>query len=225
MTFDAKAEFLKAWDAKVTENLERSPSYKVEDFVVTGRAPAPYGRRNLDWWRDKGPGLVESYVEWRKQTRWDLWELPDEGKPAIEWKFAITLPGDLPVIGFVDRIFVTPVGEIVVVDIKTGSRMPEVPEQLGLYATAVELIYGKQYRPSWGFFWDANKGTHSAPLNLDMYDASYLGNAYQDVVRGISAGSFPAKPANRCVDWCSVSQFCAAVGGAKAAGVDPLLSA
>ena len=218
---DTKALFREHWDAEVQKRLDESPSYALGDFTVTGRAPAPYGRRTLDWWQDKGHEMVDRYVEWRKETRWDIWE-PEPGVPAIELEINFSLPGDIPVKTFIDRLFVTKVGELVLLDIKTG-RTPETPEQLGLYACAVDALYG--VRPAWGFWWDASKGTHSAPLSLDRYTPRYLAAVYEDAIRGINAGCFPAKPANNCKDWCSVSRFCAAVGGRDAASVDPLLSA
>ena len=43
------------------------------------------------------------------------------------------------------------------------------------------------------------------------------------VVAAINAGSFPARPANNCGNWCSVRDYCAIVGGSKAGKHDPLL--
>lgn len=222
---DTKALFDAAWADELAESREKSPSYEVGDYSVTGRAAAKYGgKKNADWWADNGPLLVDSWLEWRKKTRWDLWETP-EGKPAIELEFNILLPGDIPVKMLLDRVFVTPVGEIVVVDIKTGSRMPETPEQLGLYATGMELTYGKHLRPTWGFWWNALKGEHSQPFNLDMYTPSFFAEMYRGAVAGINAGCFLPEPKNGCSSWCGVRDYCHATGGSKAAGIDPLLSA
>jgi len=46
-----------------------------------------------DAFMENGPLLVDNWVEWRKRTRWGLWETP-EGNPAIELELRITLPGD-----------------------------------------------------------------------------------------------------------------------------------
>lgn len=221
---DTQALFLEHWDARVQENLERSPGYKLEDYTVTGRAPAPYGKRTLAWWREQGHVMVDNWVKWRLDNpAFVSWETPD-AEPAIELELRFTLPGDIPVLAFVDNLFVnTNTGEIVVIDKKTG-RAHETPEQLGLYATGIELVYGKQYRPTWGYWWSASTGKHSDPMHLDMFTPEYLANVYADVVRGINSGCFPAKPQNSCSNWCSVQRFCAATGGVDAAGVDPLLS-
>lgn len=223
MTLDTRALFRDAWDAEIEKRRTDSPSYAIEDYVVTGRAPAPYGKRNLQWWQDNGHTLVDNWLAWRRKTRWDIWETPD-GHRAIELELNVNLDVVGLVKMFIDRIFVTPTGEIVVVDIKTG-RTPETAEQLGLYSTGVELTWGPAYRPTWGFFWDAHKGEHGTPQLLDRYTPEFFRNAYTEAAAGINAGCFMAKPANNCKDWCSMARYCHAVGGPDAAGVDPLASA
>lgn len=218
---DTKALFAEAWAEEVANRKAQSPSFDVADYTVTGRAAAKYGgKRNLEWWMDNGPGLVDAWVEWRKRTRWALWETP-EGSPGIELQLNINLPGDIPVKMFLDRVFVTSTGEIVVVDIKTG-RTPETPEQLGLYATGIELTWGSACRPAWGYWWDANKGEHSKPMDLSKYTPAFFQQMYLGAISGINAGCFLPSPANNCGNWCGVAEFCHSVGGAKARGVDSL---
>lgn len=224
MTLDTKALFRDAWNAEIEKRRADSPSYAIEDYVVTGRAPAPYGKRNLQWWQDNGHTLVDNWLAWRRKTRWDIWETPD-GHHAIELELNVNLDVVGRVKLVIDRVFVGPTGELLLVDLKSGARMPETPEQLGLYATGIELHYGSAYRPSWGFWWDAAKGEHSSPMDLTKYTPTYFRNAYEEAARGINAGCFMAKPANGCSAWCSVSRYCHAVGGPDAAGVDPLASA
>lgn len=216
--------FDKSWAFNLEERLERSPSFTEEQFTITGKAAAAYGgKRNRDWWFDHGPKMIDNWVNWRKEHGWILWETPD-GEPAIELELNIILPGDIPVKMVIDRIFVLPSGLLAPVDLKTGSRMPEFPEQLGLYATGMELAYGPEFRPQWGFYWDAQKGTHGQPQPLDMYTPQYLSALYSEAIAGINAGSFLAKPANSCQNWCGQSRHCAAVGGAEAHIYDPALN-
>lgn len=116
--FDFIASFQKHWDLQVEDRRERSPSIPVEDYVATGRAPAAYGgKRNTAWWLDHGPGMVEAWANWRKASGFSLWTTP-EGRPAIEVRLTYMLPGDTPILMFIDRIMVTPAGQLVVVDIK-----------------------------------------------------------------------------------------------------------
>lgn len=208
-----KKLFQACWDAEIEKRKEQSPSYEVGDYTVTGKASAKYGgKRNLEWWMDNGPLMVQRWIDWRAETGWSIWKTP-EGRAAIELEINIVLPGDTPILMFIDRIMVTNAGQLVPVDIKTGARTPDYPEQLGLYAEGVAQTWGAHMRPDFGYWWDANKGTHSNPLPLAMYTAEYLGGLYDQAVAGINAGSFLARPQNSCANWCGVSKFCAAVGG------------
>jgi hypothetical protein len=209
---DSKVIFKDAWDECVKDSIERSPNYKLEDYTPTGRAPAPYGKRTLDWWNDKGHEFVDRYVAWRDATRWDLWEY-EPGKPAIELEINFSLPGDLRVKTFIDRVFVTTAGTPVITDIKTG-RTPETPAQLGLYRCAI----GAQYDVwiDWGCWWDASKGVHSGWLDLSAYTPERLAAEYAADVRAINIGYFPPRPANNCGSWCGVASHCPAVGGQEA---------
>ena len=216
--------FKLAWEAHTSERQFYSPSFTPDQYIVTGKASAQYGgKRNGAWWLDNGPVMVEKYRTWRQETGWDLWETEPGVAPAIELELNFRLPGDIPIKAFIDRVFVLPTGELAVVDIKTGSRMPEWPEQLGLYATGLEIQYG--IRPTYGYYWDAHKGTHGLPLTLDMYTADYLAALYQDAIRGINSNSFIPKPANACHNWCGQARNCAAVNGEDAHKNDPLLIA
>lgn len=225
LTRNTKALFAACWDEEIAKNVEQSPSFDPKDYTVTGRATAEYGgKRNIDWWADHGHEMVDRWIAWREANQWAIWEVEGHSTsprvPAIELAASFSLPGDIFVKAYIDRVMVTPVGELVVVDIKTG-RTPETAEQLGLYACAIEALWG--VRPTWGFFWDAQKGEHSQPYNLDMYTPDYMAGVFEEAVLGINAGSFMAKPANGCKNWCGVASACAAVGGAEAYLHDPIL--
>jgi RecB family exonuclease len=215
--------FEEGWAEALADRQERSPSFYKSEYIATGRATAEYGgKRTEQWWLDHGPAMVQAWIDWREREGWAIWETPT-GLPAIELELNVVLPGDIPVKMFIDRVMVTKAGQLVVVDLKTGARMPETPDQLGLYAVGIELTFGAAYRPAWGYFWHPEKA-HGQPLGLDRYTAHYFSNLYNEAIKGINAGSFPPKPANACANWCGVSRFCAATGGSQAEGVDPLLS-
>jgi hypothetical protein len=209
--------FLEGWRQALEKNKEYSPSYTVDQYTLTGRASAAYGgKRNIDWWMDNGPVMVQSWIDWRLQHQdWHIWEDPD-GVPGIELEFLVTLPNGIAVKGFIDRAMVTPAGQLAPLDIKTG-RTPETAEQLGLYATFLELTHGQMFRPDWGYWWDAQKGSHSTPMALSDYTVEYFEERYSSAIAGMNAGCFLAKPANNCRNWCGVAQFCPAVGGSLSA--------
>lgn len=216
---DTKELFAHTWREAVKDQLDRSPSYKLDDFIATGRAGVEYGgKRNAQWWLDHGPEMVDRWVAWRQETGWEIWEY-EPHQPAIEMELRFDLPNGIPVLAFIDRVFVLPTGELAVHDIKTG-RIPETGEQLGLYATGLEIL--GYPRPKWGYFWDAQKGTHGDPIDLDMFTPGFFAELFGGAVAGINAGSFLPKAQNACRNWCGVAQFCALVGGEKAASHDTL---
>jgi hypothetical protein len=218
VTFDATAIFQAGWDQALAERKRHSPSFKPEDYTATGRASAAYGgKQNLAWWADNGPGMVQSYADWRLATRWEIPEI--DGQPAVELKLEFNLPGvETPIKGYIDRVFVMPTGELAIVDIKTG-RTPEVAEQLGLYAVGLKIQYG--YEAPWGYFWQPSKGT-IGPIDLTPWTAERFSIMFTNSVNAINAGYFNPSPANNCRSWCGVSRYCAVVGGEKAKGNDPL---
>jgi RecB family exonuclease len=221
---DTKRLFAQAWADEIQNRRNQSPSFKVEDYVATGKASKEFGgKRGQDWWLANGHTMVDNWVEWRKRTGWEFWTTPT-GKPGIELELNIVLPGDIPVKLFIDRVFVMPSGELAILDIKTG-RKPENEEQLGLYATGIELAFGRQYRPAWGYFWDGQKGDHGEPMDLSRWTPGLIAALYEEAIAGINAGSFLPKPANACKNWCSVARYCHVVGGSEARGIDPLASA
>lgn len=215
-------KFAEAWAEEVADRQERSPSFSPEDYTATGRAGKEYGgKRNTQWWLDNGPQMVQDWIDWRQETNWALWETPD-GRPGVELEFLFQLPGlGLPIKAFIDRVFVLPTGELAILDLKTG-RSPETAEQLGLYRVAIGMAYGVEYAPTWGYFWSPGGKGHGQPLDLSMYTPDYFVPLYNQAIAGINAGAFLPIPANNCKNWCGVARFCAAVGGAEAAGVDSL---
>ena len=70
-------------------------------------------------------------------------------------------------------MFVTDAGELVVVDLKTGSRTPESDMQLGFYAAGLELMFG--VRPHLGAYWMARKGGLTPLVDLDRYTPEFIG--------------------------------------------------
>ena len=214
---DVEALWAECWDEEAQKTLERSPSFQPGDWTVTGRASAHYGgKRNLEWWADNGPSMVTAWLKWRDETRWHILDIG--GQPCLEVELNFTLPGDIPVKAYVDAIYVTPTGQVVVVDYKSG-RIPDTAEQLGLYRVGLGLIH--DLWPDWGYYWNPEKGA-GPPLPLGQYTPEYFGTLFGDAIKGVNAGAFLPKPQMNCAQWCGVARYCAAVGGKDAPGVDRL---
>lgn len=220
---DPKALFDQAWSEQVKKRKAESPSVPMEQWTATGRASAKYpNKEDASWWADNGPEMVEKFIAWRKATRWTIWEAPD-GQSGVELELKVPLPqSGIPLLMFLDRVYVTPVGELAIVDLKSG-RTPDTEEQLGFYATGLELAFGPEARPTWGFWYDARKGALSQPMSLDFWTPAVVEARCIEIVKAMQAGSFPAKPANNCRNWCGTRRYCAVVGGDLAHKHDPLL--
>jgi RecB family exonuclease len=149
---------------------------------------------------------TSAYWHWSQSNLFDIWQSPDG--PAVELQFSIVL-GGVKVVGFIDQVLELPDGDLWVRDIKTGSKLPNSPLQLGVYAEAVEQTYG--IRPRWGDYFMCKNNAPTKPFDLDGYTAARLGRWFARLDRAINAGVFIPNPGDAC-RVCSVSQYCDAVG-------------
>ena len=123
------------------------------------------------WWLEEGRSMLDSWVQFRTgQLGWSVWTTPD-GKPAIEISMTPQM-GDVPVQMGIDRVMVTPDGELVIVDLKTGKYTPSSDLQLALYAVGMEKTFG--IRPKYGTYWMARSGTTSPLIDLDFYTKNMI---------------------------------------------------
>ena len=129
-------------------------------------------KQDRDWWRNEGPVMVQAWIDWRQRSGWQVWTTPD-GDQAIELALNVEM-GGIPVKMHIDRIMVTPAGQLVVVDIKSGASEPDNCNQLGLYACGVELAFG--LRPSLGGYWMARKGETG-----QVWDLEHLTPALEEI--------------------------------------------
>lgn len=185
-------------------------------------------------WMDLGPQFVRNYIEWRTVTSpWKLWDGavtgfdPDTGE--VETTTAIELALDFEVSGWkargsIDRVFILPSGDLVVTDLKTGSRMPDSDLQLGLYAVGMEVQYGE--RPKYGMFYNPRKNQESQLYDLSNYTVDSLGELGVQFKRAIQNQIFLPHKSVLC-GYCPVNNGCAAYGGkdANLYSIEKVLSA
>lgn len=177
---------------------------------------------NFEWWFWSGPyngerdierryeiGLeqVEKFVAWRESPGQEIWFTPD-GKPAIELDFKIELDGIL-VRGFIDAVVVVNDGQIRVRDYKTGNS-PGDDFQLGVYALAIEVLYG--VRPETGDYYMAGKkgkpAKATAPYDLSRWTKEAVTARFHEVEAQIQAGNFDPLPETDKCTFCDVSYNC-----------------
>jgi len=218
--FDFPGAWKDAWHEEVRQRFVASGIQPVEWRAAGRKSKDKPNAEDGDWWYGEGLQMVEKYAEWRTsgdEKDWLIWE-PGAGVPAIE--LGITAPiGGVTVKGFIDRIFVAPAGELVVVDLKSGARNPDSDLQLGFYACLVEVAYG--IRPQFGAYYKAREGRLVKPLvDLDYMSVNLLGGYLRDFVRARENGIYLPVVGSHCNN-CGVAAFCAAVDGPEAPKFDP----
>lgn len=157
-----------------------------------------------EWWAEHGPDMVDKWVDWRAETDWSIWMDPATGATGIELDVSTEIDG-LTVKAYIDRVFVDGDGQVIIVDIKSGSRAPSSALQLGVYAALLEARYG--VRASLGAYFMARKGTLTTPVPLDKYDADYIGRFMTGFDSARKAGVYLPNPDSWC-STCGVADRC-----------------
>lgn len=147
-----------------------SSSLPEASWRAGGRATKAYpDKENELWWQDNGPQMLQAWADWRKNG-WKLWVEPLAGNPAIELALNPVMGGVL-VKMVLDRVMVTPDGELVIVDLKSGRTEPN-PLQLAFYAAGMDKIF--DIRPKYGTYWMARSGTTTPLVDLDPWETKSI---------------------------------------------------
>lgn len=183
-----------------------------EHFRTAGRKTNtnPDGE-TIDWWRIDGLRQVEEYVKWLETTGWEIAVMPD-GKPAIEWMAEVWF-GGRPVRLVIDAIYSNG-SDLIAVDYKTGSQPPAGVMQLAFYASAIERVYGSEWRPKWGSYYMSRKGQLSGLVDLSHWDMAFFDHAFEAMNAQMDLGYYPPNVDKHC-SFCSVADYCTAVNGPK----------
>lgn len=139
------------------------------------------------WWSTEGEKMLQRWADWRSGSHgWTIW-VNDDGIPAIELGLTPTL-GGVQVKMHIDRVMVTPDGELVILDLKTGQRTPSSDLQLAFYAAGMEQQLG--VRPSYGTYWMAREGTTSPLVDLNFLSKDKVEEMIADFERARQARLF-----------------------------------
>lgn len=220
MNLDVGALIDEAFQNEITRRVEQT-GVPTTEWRAAGRKSREWpNKEDLSWWTHHAPEMVQDYIKWRnegEEKEWRIWE-PYPGDPAIEMGVLAPI-GGVTVKGFLDRVFATPSGELVIVDVKTGSRTPDSDLQLGFYACLLEVGCG--IRPQWGAYYKAREGRLHKPLvNLDHFSTDLLGGFLRDFVRAREQGIYLPVLGGHCRT-CGVANQCAAFNGEQADRFDP----
>ncbi len=156
-----------AWENTLEDVRQRVGDEAMQQQFRTANKRKPEDKA---WWYTNGLEMLKKYQSWRQESDWKIWTAPD-GQPAIELNMMVNF-GTVPVKMALDRIMQLPDGELVVLDLKTGSRTPSTTLQLGFYSVGIELTYG--VKPKYGSYWMARKGEPTPIVDLSWYTSDRL---------------------------------------------------
>ena len=211
----------KIWDEAFVAEIaavEEKSGTNPTDWRVSGRATVKNpDRENKAWWDENGKQMFYDFIGAWSQSGFEIWTTP-EGLPGVELGFNIML-GEVPVKAFADLIAVNSVGELCVVDFKTGSYTPDSSMQLGIYAVCMEKTFG--LRPTRGYYYSARKAAFLESEGLDRWTIPVLTEMFSQFQRGLDADIFLPNIGMSC-STCGVKEYCYAVGGQLSQIYDPL---
>lgn len=194
------------WNDRLAEVEDKSA------LKAGGRKSAQWpDKENGDYWTATGPSLARLYAKWKNDVFTEGWQwlaLPD-GNPAIEVPVQYDA-NEVLVKGYIDRVMVDPNGQVVVMDLKTGSREPASSLQLAVYALGLERNLG--VTATLGGYYMARKGEIPSLHSLAHYTPDMVGDWFTKAKAGIEAEIFIPKVGPLCGS-CSVAPYCRAVGG------------
>jgi putative RecB family exonuclease len=171
-------------------------------------------------WNVLGPQFVQSYIQWRERSPWEIWTTPD-GQPAIELDVSGMLPGcPVEIKAYLDRVFWDPVfKKHHILDLKSGKRAPKNADQFGTYAALLKVMYGIDVDSGVPFM--NRKGGLGKPFDLTSYTPEYVGLVFGEAWEQVESGEFPANGFDSACFVCDVEAACYVRGGPLSAQYDP----
>ena len=157
----AERLFSEAFETEVLEQAEDHSDLGAWSAAGRNKRKSnPQGEDGV-WWREHGPGMVQNWMDWRSKSQWQVWTTPDL-EPAIELGIEVETEAGIAVKMFIDRVFISkPTNQLVILDLKTGSRTPESDLQLAFYRYGIFKRYGIDVR--FGCYWMARDGKPKPP--------------------------------------------------------------
>lgn len=206
-----KRLFDEAFEAEILDVVEDHPNTGQWSVAGRNRKKSNPAGEDGTWWRENGPGMVDNWIRWRSKSGWRVWTTPG-GDPAIELSQEFVTPSGKNIKGYIDRVFVTPEGELVIVDLKSGARTPESDLQLAFYRYCLYHTVGVDIRK--GAYWMARTGEMTEVYNLSRITPALMNLYLKRFDVAIQNGIFIPHISFKCRA-CSHRDFCLAFGGSK----------
>lgn len=213
-SFDAIATWRQAFAEAIADEITAS-GVPADEWRVGGRATKdkPH-KENIEWWEIDGANQLASYVQWLRNSKYTIATVG--GTLAVESETHATF-GGIEVWGYCDAVYNTPQGELLIVDYKSGSKVPQ-PHQLALYAAAFKRNFDVDIH--FGSFWMTRKGELTDPIDLSAYTPEYFDRQFSQLATALEAEIFIANPGDACYV-CDVKSSCFAAKGSDAWKYDP----
>lgn len=172
------------------------------------------GKVDADERYAKGTQQVSDYITWAlsQSEQWRIATI-DDG-PALELRFEILVYHNgvwVKLLGYIDQVVEYRNGAIRPRDLKTGTRLPESPVQLGVYALALREQFA--VTGVWhGDYYMAKNTDVTKPYDLAAYTLDNVSEWFAKLNTAIEAEVFIPNPGSHCrvcdvEQWCSVKGF------------------
>lgn len=195
-----------AYVVKYDEEIERFKE-RVPELARWAKSPKTKTEDDISNRRKKGLEQLQNYVDFCESETFVIKDI-DDWTLAVEMEFEIII-GDILIKGAVDQILLLPDG-VEVRDLKTGNR-EQANIQLGVYAYAVEKIFGWPVRKASYYYAKDNKIVTLSEKDLSRYSESYLSDLFNALEKGIQNEIFIPNPGDSCF-FCPVKDNCREVG-------------
>jgi hypothetical protein len=166
------------------------------------------GKEDLAWWIEAGLGFCEDYARWRESSNMQVMQYGDNH--LIETEMMPVLHG-VAVKMYPDRVFVDEHGQLLLVDLKTGSKDVKLGLQLGVYKVGLEKLL--DLTVDWGAYYMARKGTILPPLPLGHWTEDTLGSLFSTFDQQERRGEYLPRLGDHCNWKCGVKEWCRYQGG------------
>jgi len=168
------------------------------------------------WWGIEGLRQLLAYEHWLNTSGYKIVEI--DGQILSEFETTTTF-GDVTVKGFLDAVIVDPNENLLVMDAKSGTRVPTSQIQLALYAQSLRLNLGIEVKQ--GVFFMTRQGELTDTYDLTRYTEQYFTTVFSGLNKGVQDRIFLPNPGDACFT-CDVRDACYTVGGIDAWKYDSL---
>jgi putative RecB family exonuclease len=217
---DIYTTWVRVFDEHVTRQAtetQSDPQFWRKAGRVTKDKPE---KEDVNWWRGEGSRQLIMYKNWLDSSGYKVAKLSD-GTLLSEHE-TTTRFGNIEVRGFCDVVLKAPDGSHIVMDLKSGTRVPDKLTQLGLYRVALQQNHpDDRLKINTGCFFMTRKGEPTEPVDLSKYTTDYFTSIFSMAESIREAKAFVPAPGDAC-RICDVSDACYTVGGTDSWKYDSL---